>query len=112
MKARERLALKLWPAIDAYVIACGGAPDRANDAGATIVSILTTRPARIEVDRRAMRIAIVETNGFVGAAAKKLGVTRCTLMRRLRDAGLDGFAREWRHKTGWRFGRPRGRKCS
>lgn len=108
MTSRERLAEKLWPAIDAYVAACGGVPDRAN--GTAVATILVPRPNRIVIDRRAMRAAIVDANGFVGAAAKTLGVTRCTLMRRMREAGLDECAREWRRKTGWRYGRPR--KCS
>lgn len=112
MTFRERFAAKLWPAIDAYVVACGGVVNRDILERAFLSSILTTRrPNRIEVDRRAMRLAIVDANGFVERAAKSLGVTRCTLARRLREAGLDEYAREWRRKTGWRYGRPRAAKA-
>lgn len=108
MTRRERLAAKLWPAIDTYVRQCGGEPNRALDAATALDLILVVhRTTRIEVDRREMRLAIVDAKGFVGAAAKRLGVTRSTLVRRLKDAGLDEYAREWRRKTGWRFGRPR-----
>jgi DNA-binding NtrC family response regulator len=63
---------------------------------------------RIDIDRRVLRMAIVDAHGFVQRAAKALGVSRYTITRRLEETGLDAEAEQWRKRTGWRFGTGRG----
>ncbi len=54
-----------------------------------------------------VRRALDETHGFVGAAARALGVPRPTLHRFIAgDAALAAHARGLREATGWRAGRP------
>jgi len=62
---------------------------------------------RVDLDRAALTVALRESNGFLARAARRLGVSRMAVMRRAREAGLDGEARQLRHATGWRIGRPR-----
>lgn len=60
--------------------------------------------ARVNIPVDAMRAALAETKGFIMPAAKRLGVGRLTLYRRMREAGLCGEARALREATGWECG--------
>lgn len=59
---------------------------------------------RVTIPVGAMRAALAATKGFILPAAKRLGVGRLTLYRRMRDAGLCGEARALRVATGWECG--------
>jgi transcriptional regulator of acetoin/glycerol metabolism len=61
---------------------------------------------RIEIPPALLMSTLIDANGFVERAARQLGVGRLTVMRRLRERGLEQRARELREATGWKFGRP------
>jgi transcriptional regulator of acetoin/glycerol metabolism len=62
---------------------------------------------RIDIDRALLLTTIINADGFIERAARILGVGRLSVMRRLREQRLDTRARQLRHATGWKCGRPR-----
>ncbi len=61
---------------------------------------------RIEIRAAAIRTALEQSNGFVQRAARRLGVGRNTLIRRMSEIALHEEAQRLRTATGWTVGRP------
>jgi DNA-binding NtrC family response regulator len=59
-----------------------------SDSVAGMIAIPARGKSLEEIEREAVRITMILTAGNLSAAAKVLGVSRPTLTRKLRDAGI------------------------